>query len=286
MENKIYLIRFLSLFSLLFLCRFQDSFGQAVGKSEVSTITDCECEVPYYDSNHNVPGAVFIKDIPFVGNIKRWTNGKIYYRWGENISLDDKTKIDNDIRIWEHAVNTAEYNIYPFDVLSIKYDSNKTSNYYVIIDVTENVNYTDLGMPNGKSKMTVSNVTSSILHEFGHVLGMGHPFQRKDRNDYVLQIYYYIGWGVYIPILLNDVVTYFIRYSPNPFLKVTKDIIYDKLLADSKVYPQRKYGSYDFRSIMHDTYYDFVKFDRLKLSKPRYFIQFRSNINEGIKMKI
>lgn len=135
------------------------------------------------DTLHQVSNQVIIDDMIFLTNkingkaeafspVRAWTDGKVYYKFDESVSLVMRSRFTSAFYKWEK--NTP-----------LKFIIRDSELHYIFI-VQSDRNSSYVGMVGGRQELNiVSNNTGVVLHELGHAIGLCHEHQRSDRDKYV-----------------------------------------------------------------------------------------------------
>lgn len=107
---------------------------------------------------------------PRESTARKWTDGKVYYKFHDNVNEDAKLIILNCMMDFE-------------DISSLQFIEDGSKKYFVTIRLGNKNSCSDIGMY--RSTVTLREDDSKIKHELGHVIGLEHEHQRKDRNTYV-----------------------------------------------------------------------------------------------------
>ncbi len=121
------------------------------------------------------------------GSLSVWPNGRVPYvltknNKGGEMSDAFRKDVRKAVQTWEDAVNTRGRTFIKFVEISST-AAVKENNWVEITEKVEGTrNFANLG---AKYRNEMLSESSALLHEFGHVLGLVHEHQRKDRNDYI-----------------------------------------------------------------------------------------------------
>lgn len=105
---------------------------------------------------------------------QKWPNGVLYYHFDDSISEDDKQIVRATIGAWSQSARVSFV------------ESASAANRVRIFD--DSACYSEVGFQGGVQSMSLGAGCfgpMTILHEFGHALGMQHEQSRSDRDSFV-----------------------------------------------------------------------------------------------------
>ena len=154
----------------------KDNLAVFEGDIILGTVDEAESwrEKYEYQKTENDLTSIVIKNSRF-----RWKNGILVYSIASNVSDNTKKLIKRAISHWESKTN----------VRFVERNRNNSSKYtdYVEVVSDQQACWSWVGRRGGKQKLNVVEGCGfgSIVHEFGHALGLFHEQSRHDRNKYI-----------------------------------------------------------------------------------------------------
>lgn len=113
----------------------------------------------------------------FISKVQPWTDGIIYYEFDTEITDTMKALVKQAVENWSIAtelifVDVTNYSAKPDNRISIQYGEISSS---------------FVGMLGGVQRLTLTTNAkkSTIIHEFGHAIGLEHEHCRPDRDQFI-----------------------------------------------------------------------------------------------------
>lgn len=114
----------------------------------------------------------------FISIKNPWTDGKIYYEFSPEIGGDMRASVRKAVDIWSKKTNIK------FDDVTIW---NRKPPYRIRIEYGSiSSSYVGMVYSVQRLSLTKNASVSTILHEFGHAIGLEHEHSRPDRDQYVI----------------------------------------------------------------------------------------------------
>lgn len=109
---------------------------------------------------------------PRESTARKWTDGRVYYKWHSSVDEDTKNTIVSCMMNFE-------------DISSLQFIEHDSQRYFVTIMLGDKNSCSNIGM-HKNLKMIISTKNIGIIkHELGHIIGLEHEHQREDRDKYI-----------------------------------------------------------------------------------------------------